>query len=244
MEENERVPGGNKIAMADGESLHDSDSDTGNTCKSNVRTGSQSLPRFAGPDSVRSSKARKVDSLPGNILNEIYEHEDRKTRAKGMIRSFGSFVQKVARQITNSVASASANVGRPKTPAKQNGGVNKSGDSGGTSTGTPPRKISSLESSVVSSSDVNQIADQAPDKMIGMMGIHNHGNTCFMNAIVQCLSNTETLLSYFLTDQYKADIKSSNKHNAKRFGTRGELTEHLATLLRSLWTCRFVGFGG
>lgn len=33
---------------------------------------------------------------------------------------------------------------------------------------------------------------------IGLVGLRNHGNTCFMNAALQCLSNTQPLTEHFL----------------------------------------------
>lgn len=73
---------------------------------------------------------------------------------------------------------------------------------------------------------------------LGRLGLKNHGNTCFMNAIVQCLSHTDLLAEYFVTDQYKTDLKQ-RKGQTRKFGTKGELTEKLAVLLKSLWSNQY-----
>lgn len=80
----------------------------------------------------------------------------------------------------------------------------------------------------------------AEGRVPGVMGIRNHGNTCFINAIIQCLCHTDVLAEYFVLDQYKHDLARCNKINSKKYGTRGEITEQLAVLLKALWTLRYV----
>ena len=50
------------------------------------------------------------------------------------------------------------------------------------------------------------------------MGMSNLGNTCYINASVQCLSHTAPLCDYFRKGLWQRDVNASNP-----LGSRGEL---------------------
>ncbi|XP_039753826.1 ubiquitin carboxyl-terminal hydrolase 4 [Pararge aegeria] len=79
-----------------------------------------------------------------------------------------------------------------------------------------------------------------PGTIPAATGIKNHGNTCYMNAVLQCLSHTDVIAEYFVLEHYKIDLQKRNKINSKKYGTRGEVTEQLAALLKALWSCRYT----
>ncbi|XP_076615487.1 ubiquitin carboxyl-terminal hydrolase 31-like [Chaetodon auriga] len=97
------------------------------------------------------------------------------------------------------------------------------------------------------------------DKVPGVAGLKNHGNTCFMNAILQCLSNTELFAEYLALEQFKVGETTSSNDKAKANGVlvqkkgsqqqqqqqqqqqeAGEVTEQLSGLVRALWTFEYT----
>lgn len=70
-------------------------------------------------------------------------------------------------------------------------------------------------------------ADSPPIR--GATGLQNLGNTCFLNATIQCMANTPLLREYFLSTQYTKDI------NERGAGCKGRLAEEFGQVMVDLW---------
>ncbi|PHH72855.1 hypothetical protein CDD80_4211 [Ophiocordyceps camponoti-rufipedis] len=67
-------------------------------------------------------------------------------------------------------------------------------------------------------------------RMDGAVGLHNLGNTCYMNSALQCVRSVEELSKYFLTESHLPEINEANV-----LGFQGKLAMAYGNLLREIY---------
>ncbi|XP_025107541.1 ubiquitin carboxyl-terminal hydrolase 19-like [Pomacea canaliculata] len=77
---------------------------------------------------------------------------------------------------------------------------------------------------------LNKVQVDTPVVTAGYTGLDNLGNTCFMNSVIQILSNTREFRDFFLNGQFQREINRDNV-----LGTGGHLAVAFGVLLKTLW---------
>ena len=79
----------------------------------------------------------------------------------------------------------------------------------------------------LSSAELSKYDQSVP---MGVIGLKNLGNTCFLNSSLQCLSATIPFTDYFLGFNYRSEINTDNF-----LGTGGKLVVAYAELMKKMW---------
>ncbi|KAI1769964.1 UCH-domain-containing protein [Hypoxylon cercidicola] len=94
----------------------------------------------------------------------------------------------------------------------------------------PNRSSRSGRSSPVSQGPLTRGRAHKPGRSLGCVGLSNLGNTCYMNAALQCVRSVEELTKYFLSGEWQKELNRENvlSHN-------GDVAAAYAQLLKELY---------
>ncbi|KAJ0172880.1 hypothetical protein K1T71_011056 [Dendrolimus kikuchii] len=97
---------------------------------------------------------------------------------------------------------------------------------------TWPEEIGALSMSSGCSRATERRETLIAPNLPGATGLHNLGNTCFMNAALQSVWNTGPLTRYFNSGMHLYEVNTTNP-----LGTKGALALRYGELCKEVWSC-------
>ena len=81
--------------------------------------------------------------------------------------------------------------------------------------------------------------DYDNNEIFGTSGLINLGNTCYMNSIIQCLSNCEDFRSYIIGRSLVSELINNTEYESAKYELENSLAFQLRKIFINIWNSSF-----